>query len=54
MGDRRGRVTHRASLKEENITDQDRGEAGGDIHKNRNGKSVCVCRRPYAWTCLNM
>ncbi|XP_060788614.1 sterol O-acyltransferase 1 isoform X2 [Neoarius graeffei] len=37
MGDRRGRVTHRASLKEENITDQDRGEAGGDIHKNRNG-----------------
>ncbi|KAB5567077.1 hypothetical protein PHYPO_G00228640 [Pangasianodon hypophthalmus] len=37
MEDRRGRVTHRASLKEVNMRDRDATETGGDVHKSRNG-----------------
>ncbi|MCJ8734589.1 hypothetical protein PDJAM_G00237100 [Pangasius djambal] len=37
MEDRRGRVTHRASLKEVNMRDRDGTETGGEVHKSRNG-----------------
>ncbi|XP_047011719.1 sterol O-acyltransferase 1 isoform X2 [Ictalurus punctatus] len=37
MEGRRGRVTHRGSLKEVNMRDRDGTDRGGDVHKSRNG-----------------
>ncbi|KAF5892313.1 sterol O-acyltransferase 1, partial [Clarias magur] len=37
MEDRRGRVTHRAPLKEAKLRDRDSTETGGDVHESRNG-----------------